>query len=393
MTKSKKRDKARQLDAQKAAQSAATTPDITLTTILSRSKVLTTPELLELIFLSFDIPFLVTIIQRVSKFWHAVIAASAALQQHLFLQPIPSTPSPSDPPLPNPHRTFNPLLYKYFKDLFPYDSGAPPKSYRDLHNSAGHPPSPAREGIVSSQFHVSHFSWRIASAPGDEEPLPPIADIRNGGARHYAFTRKGASWRRMLVSQPPPVRIARIGDFDRVRVRRERRGVGDAYGAVWGAVVQAESRIPKQALQEVPTRMVELKGGLRMGNLVDELWESAFGREYPWVVSTAWCAWRVPEEMRRELWKFLDNRFTYSGIKHYRLPETQVSRWADGADLVIGDIIPLPTDWDSNELCEKCMGAEGKLSKRCKIHLVQQQRYRCQDYRPRGVLSLNPRSC
>lgn len=41
-----------------------------------------------------------------------------------------------------------------------------------------------------------------------------VADVRNGGGRHYAFTRRGASWRRMLISHPPPVRVARIGDIE-----------------------------------------------------------------------------------------------------------------------------------------------------------------------------------
>ena len=32
---------------------------------------------------------------------------------------------------------------------------------------------------------------------------------------------------------------------------------------------------------EVPRRMVEVEGGLRMGDLLDELWTVDFGREYP----------------------------------------------------------------------------------------------------------------
>ncbi|KAK0638555.1 hypothetical protein B0T16DRAFT_462325 [Cercophora newfieldiana] len=152
MTKSKKREKARQQEAQKAAQKSTTSTTATNapTTIASRNKALCTPELLELILLGLDISFLLTTVQRVCKFWHAVVAESATLQQHLFFKPIPSTPSPSDPPISNPHRTFNPLLYRCFKDLFPYDSASPPKSHP--YDRFDYPEIPAREGIVSSEF-------------------------------------------------------------------------------------------------------------------------------------------------------------------------------------------------------------------------------------------------
>ncbi|KAK0638556.1 hypothetical protein B0T16DRAFT_462326 [Cercophora newfieldiana] len=155
-------------------------------------------------------------------------------------------------------------------------------------------------------------------------------------------------------------------------------------------------RIPKRVLEEVPRRMVELKGGLRMGDLMDELWMVEFGREYPWAGSESWCAWRMPEEMRRELWKYTDygdswGAFDYGGDR-FRMPVTELSKWADSADFVIGGFIPCPGEYHDDELCGSCMGVEGKLTKRCRSHLVKQQRYRCQGYRPREVLSLNPSS-
>ena len=54
-----------------------------------------------------------------------------------------------------------------------------------------------------------------------KENILPIADICNGGTRHYAFTHKGASWRRMLVAQPQLVRVARIRDFEQVDISDE----------------------------------------------------------------------------------------------------------------------------------------------------------------------------
>jgi hypothetical protein len=103
----------------------------------------------------------------------------------------------------------------------------------------------------------------------------PMADVRNGGARRYAFTRKGASWRSMLVSQPPPVRIARLGDFEKVRVRYPEENLEDDERTV------VHCRIPARLLESVPKRMVLLKEVLKMGDFLDELWSIEFGTEYP----------------------------------------------------------------------------------------------------------------
>jgi len=67
-----------------------------------------------------------------------------------------------------------------------------------------------------------------------------------------------------------------------------------------------------------------------------------------------------------------------------------VSRWVDGADFVIGGLVPRSSDYHEDGPCESCMGGEGKLTKRCKQHLLMQQRYRCQELRSKGVLSLAP---
>ena len=141
---------------------------------------------------------------------------------------------------------------------------------------------------------------------------------------------------------------------------------------------------------------MEVKGGLRMGDLLDGLWTVEWGREYPWMEPETWCAWRMPEEMRRELWKYQDkehwDRYYHSLFdpERYRMPETELSRWADGADFAIGGFVPKATRYP-NEVCKQCMGAEGKVTKRCMGHSQHQRMYKCRDYQPRGPLSLNPR--
>ncbi|KAK4442026.1 hypothetical protein QBC34DRAFT_419354 [Podospora aff. communis PSN243] len=380
MTKSKKREKARQQEAQKAIQKNTAAPDDTPPTPSpARDKVLATPELLELILLNIDIAPLLTTVQRVSKSWHALIAASAALQQHLFFKPIPSTPFPSSPPLPSPYRKFNPLLYKNFPNFFPYDPEDMHRSRDGRNRITRRPAPPTREGIVSADFQVQYMTWAV-----EKEKMLPIADIRNGGVKHYAFTRKGASWRRMLVAQPPPVRVARLGDFAKCEIFE---GLAPLFGGS-GDVVTLDARVPDRVLDKVEKRMVVLEGGLRMGDLLDEMWTVEFGRAYPSWEPVAWCAWRVPEEVRTVEWAYAGLSTPWEG--RYRMPVTRVGRWTDGADVVIGGFIPRPCEMYSDTPCELCTGSEGKFTKRCKVHLMKQQRYRCQEYRAKGVLSLNP---
>ncbi|KAK0614517.1 hypothetical protein B0T14DRAFT_557751 [Immersiella caudata] len=385
MTKSKRREKARQQEAQKSQNNTPVSPPHSnnAPTVASRDKVLATPELLELILLQIPIAPLLTTIQRVSKSWHTLITTSAALQQHLFFKPIPSTPSPSSPPLSNPHRKFNPLLYKNFPVFFPYDPGDMHRPRDGKTHRTRRPTPPAREGIVSEEFQVCYMEWAV-----EKEKMLPIADVRNGGKRHYAFTRKGASWRRMLVAQPPPVRVARIGDFGKCEIWE---GGGDGeFGSASGEVRRLDARVPERVLKGVERRMVVLEGGLRMGDLLDELWTVEFGRGYPSWEAVAWCAWRVPEEVRTAEWAYAGFDTPWEG--RYRMPVTGVGRWADGADVVIGGVVPRPSEMYSDGPCEACMGSEGKFTKRCKLHLMKQQRHRCQEYWAKGVLSLAPGS-
>ncbi|KAJ7607089.1 hypothetical protein DFH06DRAFT_1149563 [Mycena polygramma] len=117
--------------------------------------VLSTPELLEHILASLSIRYLLTIAPLVSKTWQAV-ALTPRLQRILFFQPDPASTS-ADP-------VQNSLLMELF----------PPFFLQDLERQ-------------------SRWSWPNAAAI---ITLP-------WAAAPAAFRRPDASWRRMLVRQPP----------------------------------------------------------------------------------------------------------------------------------------------------------------------------------------------
>ncbi|KAL4918309.1 hypothetical protein BDW62DRAFT_200935 [Aspergillus aurantiobrunneus] len=129
--------------------------------------------------------------QRVSKYWLGIITESIRLQQALFFVPIAPPVKPSltyktsidDNPhsLPNAYRneivaTFNPLLRRHFGSLF---------------------------------FH------RHGHADLDR--------------RRNAFTRSGASWRRMLVAQPAPPGLGYVWQHIERRLAYVQKGYIDTY--------------------------------------------------------------------------------------------------------------------------------------------------------------------
>ncbi|KAF7133940.1 hypothetical protein CNMCM5793_005466 [Aspergillus hiratsukae] len=119
----------------------------------SQRLVLSTPELLEYILFYLDVQSLLTSAQRVCRSWTRLIQTSTRLQQALFLKPIP--------PEKCREKLRNPLLARHFWKLFP--------------------PS------------MNPYGVRECSYLG----LPGSEDIRQ------KFFRHEASWRRMLVQQPP----------------------------------------------------------------------------------------------------------------------------------------------------------------------------------------------
>lgn len=131
-----------------------------------------------------------------------------------------------------------------------------------------------------------------------------MIDMRCQGQRHGAYVRRGASWRRMLLSQPPVVKVARVGS-PQDRARRQRDG-----------------------------HMAVFEGGLTMGEFYDAVFAICWEGRRWWLDESqpglresfgAWVAWRVPLES--------------TGRRHETVDDQGLAplRWLAAADLVIGE--------------------------------------------------------
>ncbi|KAK6859372.1 hypothetical protein PG995_003008 [Apiospora arundinis] len=142
----------------------------------ARDSVLATPELLELIFALSSPRHLLIADQRVCRLWRDVISQSSRLQRQLFFLP-EEEPDEKEGRHTSKSMSQNPLLRRAFQQFF----------FPGCHQEA------------LNGFHMLELCGL------------PIADMKNGRKRHSAFIRTGASWRSMLVSQPPPKELVLIG--------------------------------------------------------------------------------------------------------------------------------------------------------------------------------------
>ncbi|KAK8104555.1 uncharacterized protein PG998_011588 [Apiospora kogelbergensis] len=187
MAKSKNRSsRAQRNDNPRTKQSKKRKPVLSCA---ARDSVTSMPELLELIFTFSSVRQLLVANQRVCKQWRDIIAQSSRLQRMLFFLPEKADDEKDGcraERLMNP----NPLLRDAFQHFFfPDHNHQPSWDLSDLRER------------VSPQFRM--WRWDVAGLA--------IADMKNGRKRHYAFTRAGASWRSMLVSQPPPKELLLVG--------------------------------------------------------------------------------------------------------------------------------------------------------------------------------------
>lgn len=148
--------------------------------------VINTAELLQHILLHLDMRTALTACMRVCRVWHHILTTNRAIQRALFLLPEPDFPSSTTPASTRQHRRLNPLLAELFPAWF---------------NSSPHE--------------------RPSTLPADETPLPTPKDSlarhrwqpfhASGIARNRrGFLYRGASWRRMLVAQPPVRRLSNV---------------------------------------------------------------------------------------------------------------------------------------------------------------------------------------
>jgi hypothetical protein len=142
----------------------------------SRARVFAIPELVELILLQLPLRDLL-LASRISKGFHATITTSPVIQSALFFRPACSIKAKH--PLDTRARSINPLLQTAFPGFL---SEAPPVIQTEI----GNDPSGLKFNEGPSTVLYLRSAWTL---------------------RPEAFARKEASWRRMLVCQPPATRL------------------------------------------------------------------------------------------------------------------------------------------------------------------------------------------
>ncbi|EXA53487.1 hypothetical protein FOQG_07461 [Fusarium oxysporum f. sp. raphani 54005] len=142
------------------------------------TRILAVPELLELILLHLDMKTLLVSASRVCRHWAAIIGESPRIQQALFFQPVSSAGARRPQSF-----TLNPLLVEKFGRCF-FDID---RKYTYLRRADSFLRLPwAPEGAIKAQGEARSLSM-----------LEKTERLEN-------FTMGTSSWRRMLVSQPPP---------------------------------------------------------------------------------------------------------------------------------------------------------------------------------------------
>ncbi|KAI1311079.1 hypothetical protein F5Y03DRAFT_343396 [Xylaria venustula] len=134
----------------------------------SREAVLQTAELLQEILLNLDMRTLLTAAQRVSRQWRELVTSSPALQQALYFEPMAESSGIA---------TQNPLLAEIFPLWFPKETQEEQLDVDEVDEIEEWPKVPEREDFDSLEMAQE--------------------------SRRHAFMHPTATWRRMLVRQPP----------------------------------------------------------------------------------------------------------------------------------------------------------------------------------------------
>ncbi|CAG9981930.1 unnamed protein product [Clonostachys byssicola] len=228
----------------------ATSPSLSAQPSPAQEAVFATRELFDDILLRLPIELILTAAQRVSKTWQCRIESSRPLQRHLFLLPDTSKTLKET----GGDCTMNPLLYKHFG----------PMLGRTEVQGGG-------TSSADSQPRVSRHGTGYTTIKAMQDMHLSIADMSGGRARHKRFACAGATWRRMLVSQPPPRSVG--------YVEYAENGQSQRYG-------------------DAPLDVVTIPDGLRMGVLWDTIYRtlwSPYGKDVE--RRLAFVSWRIPRDL------------------------------------------------------------------------------------------------
>lgn len=164
----------------------------TLSARVNMDPVFIVPELAEAIFLCLDMSTLLVSALRVSKAWNGFITKSGPIQKALFFQPaVRDFDDDSSPRI-------NPLLMRRFGRCF-FDVGV---DYRRFSRSDSFYWMPWTFDNVDSQLSTPDSRDREARSHDISDMSPLECQQIQESCRK--IRRKDASWRKMLVSQPPP---------------------------------------------------------------------------------------------------------------------------------------------------------------------------------------------
>ncbi|KAK1621775.1 F-box domain-containing protein [Colletotrichum phormii] len=262
--------------------------------------VLAIPELLESILVQVDMRTLLVSASRVSKTWKAFMDGSTAVQQALFFKPVSVDISravihgledgdfssiPDQGAMPSHttgDRLINPLLAEKFDKCF-FDFGPTYSCQRRANSFYELPWSKSPEPIQTVQEYWGGWS-QIKPAELDDEAARYQDEART------RFTRRGATWRRMLVSQPPPPSLGYMR-FDVCNLLLEAQKVASSL------IQQPPSSFSSNAAEtQTPCN------GVRMGELYDMVQHAAghHGRHSLWF---------------RVLWGKPTTNFAFSHVK------------------------------------------------------------------------------
>ncbi|UKZ47513.1 hypothetical protein TrVGV298_001732 [Trichoderma virens] len=214
-------------------------------------RVFRTPELMENIFLNLDAATVLTSIKRVSKTFKDVVDGSLALQRKLHFKPHPNAQTGLHPQAKwnKDDRTefpiLNPLLVKHFGGCFFTFGGA----YGCLRRA---------ESFYENKWTPHHHMLKKVNMIGRKRVYTSVCpdlddrEITQSIQDRERFTRASASWRKMLVCQPP------IYDF--------------------GAMISEPSSPPFSLPQQMERAIIQAEDedhGLCMGQLYDFVQERA----------------------------------------------------------------------------------------------------------------------
>ncbi|KAL7938234.1 hypothetical protein V8C35DRAFT_291331 [Trichoderma chlorosporum] len=215
-------------------------------------RVLRSPELLESIFVKLDVVTILTSIQRVNKFFKQVVDGSLALQRKLYFKSDPKAETGRHPQAKyiDDDRTefpkLNSLLVSRFGSCFFNFGGVYGWQRR-------------AESFYENRWTRHHHRLKkVGMASNHQKVYTPQGpqlkgvDVLQASADRERFTRAGASWRKMLVCQPPV--------FD--------------FGAMIFEPVNPPESLP-QKMEKAIIKAEDYENGLCMGQLYDFVQERA----------------------------------------------------------------------------------------------------------------------